>query len=88
MRNLALIGALLLVLAESRVESKSILAGVPSLGEILQILLTAEFINYTIIPMKIFVFFCLNYRRQQAKNLFTANWSCPSCFYVCHIIEA
>jgi len=33
MRNLALIGALLLVLAESRVEAKSILAGVPSLGE-------------------------------------------------------
>lgn len=32
MRNLALIGALLLVLAESRVEAKSILAGVPSLG--------------------------------------------------------
>ena len=32
MRNLALIGALLLVLAESRQESKSILAGVPSLG--------------------------------------------------------
>jgi len=33
MRNLALIGALLLLLAESRVESKSILAGVPSTGE-------------------------------------------------------
>lgn len=33
MRNLALIGALLLVLAESRVESKSLLAGVPSLGD-------------------------------------------------------
>jgi len=33
MRNLALIGALLLVLAESRVEAKSILAGVPSLGD-------------------------------------------------------
>ena len=33
MRNLALIGALLLVLAESRQERKSLLAGVPSLGE-------------------------------------------------------
>jgi len=33
MRNLALIGALLLVLAESRVEAKSILAGVPSMGD-------------------------------------------------------
>jgi len=33
MRNLALIGALLLVLAESRVEGKSLLAGVPSTGE-------------------------------------------------------
>jgi len=33
MRNLALIGALLLVLAESRVEAKSILAGVPSTGD-------------------------------------------------------
>ncbi|CAG7835089.1 unnamed protein product [Allacma fusca] len=33
MRNLALIGALLLVLAESRQESKSLLAGVPSLGD-------------------------------------------------------
>jgi hypothetical protein len=33
MRNLALIGALLLVLAESREEAKSILAGVPSLGD-------------------------------------------------------
>jgi len=33
MRNLALIGALLLVLAESRVEAKTILAGVPSLGD-------------------------------------------------------
>merc|ERR1712032_1373238 len=32
-RNLALIGALLLVLAESRVEGKSLFAGVPSLGE-------------------------------------------------------
>ena len=32
-RNLALIGALLLVLAESRVEGKSLLAGVPSTGE-------------------------------------------------------
>jgi len=32
LRNLALIGALLLVLAESRVEAKSLLAGVPSLG--------------------------------------------------------
>jgi len=33
LRNLALIGALLLVLAESRVEAKSLMAGVPSLGE-------------------------------------------------------
>lgn len=33
LRNLALIGALLLVLAESRVESRSLLAGVPSLGD-------------------------------------------------------
>jgi hypothetical protein len=32
-RNLALIGALLLVLAESRGEAKSLFAGVPSLGE-------------------------------------------------------
>ena len=32
-RNLALLGALLLVLAESRVEGKSLFAGVPSLGE-------------------------------------------------------
>lgn len=32
-RNLALIGALLLVLAESRVEGKSLFAGVPSLGD-------------------------------------------------------
>ncbi|KAE8749339.1 hypothetical protein FOCC_FOCC003853 [Frankliniella occidentalis] len=32
-RNLALIGALLLVLAESRVESRSLFAGVPSLGD-------------------------------------------------------
>ncbi|KAF0311496.1 Surfeit locus protein 4 [Amphibalanus amphitrite] len=32
-RNLALIGALLLVLAETRVEGKSLFAGVPSLGE-------------------------------------------------------
>merc|ERR1712126_596462 len=32
-RNLALIGALLLVLAESRVEGKSLFAGVPSLGK-------------------------------------------------------
>jgi hypothetical protein len=32
LRNLALIGALLLVLAESRVEGKSLFAGVPSLG--------------------------------------------------------
>lgn len=33
LRNLALIGALLLVLAESRVEGRSCFAGVPSLGE-------------------------------------------------------
>lgn len=33
LRNLALIGALLLVLAESRVEGRSLFAGVPSLGE-------------------------------------------------------
>merc|ERR1712127_487142 len=32
-RNLALVGGLLLVLAESRVEGKSLFAGVPSLGE-------------------------------------------------------
>nr|CAG4645715.1 EOG090X0AUC [Lynceus sp. MCZ IZ 141354] len=32
-RNLALIGALLLVLADSRVEGKSLFAGVPSLGD-------------------------------------------------------
>jgi hypothetical protein len=32
-RNLALIGALLLVLAESRADSKSLFPGVPSLGE-------------------------------------------------------
>ncbi|KAH0564305.1 surfeit locus protein 4 homolog isoform X1 [Cotesia glomerata] len=32
-RNLALIGALLLVLAESRVEGRSLFAGVPTLGE-------------------------------------------------------
>ncbi|XP_017887248.1 surfeit locus protein 4 homolog isoform X1 [Ceratina calcarata] len=32
-RNLALIGALLLVLAESRVEGRSLFAGVPSLGD-------------------------------------------------------
>lgn len=32
-RNLALIGALLLVLAESRQEGKSLFAGVPSLGD-------------------------------------------------------
>lgn len=31
-RNLALIGALLLLLAESRSEAKSLFAGVPSLG--------------------------------------------------------
>ena len=31
-RNLALIGALLLVVAESRVDTKSLFAGVPSLG--------------------------------------------------------
>jgi len=33
LRNLALVGALLLVLAESRVEGRSCFAGVPSLGE-------------------------------------------------------
>uniref|UniRef100_A0A1B0D5H9 G-protein coupled receptors family 1 profile domain-containing protein n=1 Tax=Phlebotomus papatasi TaxID=29031 RepID=A0A1B0D5H9_PHLPP len=33
LRNLALIGALLLVVAESRVEGRSLFAGVPSLGE-------------------------------------------------------
>lgn len=33
LRNLALIGALLLVLAESREEGKSLFAGVPSMGE-------------------------------------------------------
>uniref|UniRef100_A0A1B6BWM4 Surfeit locus protein 4 homolog n=1 Tax=Clastoptera arizonana TaxID=38151 RepID=A0A1B6BWM4_9HEMI len=33
LRNLALIGALLLVLAESQVESRSLFAGVPSLGD-------------------------------------------------------
>lgn len=33
LRNLALIGALLLVLAEARVEGRSLFAGVPSLGE-------------------------------------------------------
>lgn len=33
LRNLALIGALLLVLAESRVEGRSLFAGVPSLGD-------------------------------------------------------
>lgn len=32
LRNFALIGALLLVIADSEVESKSLLAGVPSLG--------------------------------------------------------
>ena len=32
-RNLALVGALLLVLAESRVEGRSLFPGVPSLGE-------------------------------------------------------
>ena len=32
-RNLALVGALLLVLAESRIEGKSLFPGVPSLGE-------------------------------------------------------
>ena len=32
-RNLALCGALLLVLAESRVEGRSLFPGVPSLGE-------------------------------------------------------
>jgi hypothetical protein len=33
LRNLALIGALLLVLADSEVESKPLLAGIPSLGK-------------------------------------------------------
>jgi ER-derived vesicles protein len=33
LRNLALIGALLLVLAESRGEARSLFAGVPSMGE-------------------------------------------------------
>jgi len=33
LRNLALIGALLLVLAESKVEGRSLFAGVPSMGE-------------------------------------------------------
>ena len=33
LRNLALIGALLLVLAESRQEGKSLFAGVPTLGD-------------------------------------------------------
>lgn len=33
LRNLALIGALLLVLAESRGEARSLFAGVPSLGD-------------------------------------------------------
>ena len=32
-RNLALVGALLLVLAESRAEGKSMIPGIPSLGE-------------------------------------------------------
>ena len=32
-RNLALVGALLLVLAESRSEGKSLFPGVPNLGE-------------------------------------------------------
>lgn len=32
LRNLALIGALLLVLAESQAETRSLFAGVPSLG--------------------------------------------------------
>lgn len=34
LRNLALIGALLLVLAESQVEARSLFAGVPSLGRV------------------------------------------------------
>lgn len=33
LRNLALIGALLLVVAEARAEGRSLFAGVPSLGE-------------------------------------------------------
>lgn len=33
LRNLALIGALLLVLAESRNEARSLFAGVPSMGQ-------------------------------------------------------
>lgn len=65
-RNLALIGALLLVLAESRVEGKSLFAGVPSLGEnkpknILQLagrsLLAFMFITllrFELSPMQIF----------------------------------
>lgn len=35
LRNFALIGALLLVLADSEVESRPLLAGIPSLGKFL-----------------------------------------------------
>ena len=49
LRNLALIGALLLVLAETRVEGKSLFAGVPSLGE-WRPLLCWEEVNGQVMP--------------------------------------
>jgi hypothetical protein len=51
LRNLALIGALLLVLAEARVEAKSLLAGVPSLGMlVIEISTIYGYNGYCILP--------------------------------------
>ena len=64
-RNLALVGALLLVLAESRAEGKSMIPGIPSLGENKpKVIKSSEDILYEtsfevvhIIPKHFFLFF-------------------------------
>lgn len=72
LRNFALIGALLLVLADSEVESRPLLAGVPSLGKCFCII-------YTYIITGIIIFFFYSGENKQ-KNYMQLTGRCLIAF--------
>ena len=68
-RNLSLVGAVLLILAESKSEAKSLFAGVPTLdrntpktymqlsGRVLMVLMFVTLLHFTLHPMDVSTFF-------------------------------
>lgn len=80
LRNLALIGGILLLLADSHAESRSLFAGVPSLG-------LENFSCHFQLILLCFNAFINVYRRKQTKKLFTTSWKMSDSYYVRYFIK-